>query len=89
MKLGFQFFIFGVVPRKSGCDQELQYRQTKMSISLAVEFKTSGLGQGGLRGMGGAALEALANSFLPPSFPSSFFQQTKSEGLPMAVLSTR
>lgn len=59
--LGFQFFIFGVVFRKSRYDQELQYRQIKMSVSLVVEFKSSRLGQGGPKGMGGAARGALAN----------------------------
>lgn len=58
----FLFLIFGVVPRKSRCVQELQYRQTKMSILLAVEFKISGLGQGGPSGVGGAVWETLVNS---------------------------
>ena len=35
-----------------------------MSVSLVVEFKTSGLGLGAPRGMGGAAREVLANATL-------------------------
>lgn len=77
----FQFLIFRVVPRKSRCDQELQYRQTKLSVSLVVGFKTSGLGQGGPQGCVKGSVGDLGKFLL-----SSFSKQS-SRGCSVAVLS--
>lgn len=74
----FQFLIFGVVLRKSRCDQELQYRQTKMSISLVVGFKTSGWPKGCGKGSVGDLGKFLLSSFSKQS----------SRGCSVAVLST-